>query len=200
MADYTGIADTGEGILRLLRDALVPGLLGSPDQIGLCPPEDHGDLAVGVWLYDVKEEVNIQMHDMVHVDRQSQRYPSIYLTLYFMITLYLHGGSREHQIMGRIIQALRDQPVLDAECFAPAREASGLNIRLQMQNLPIHEKMRIWTVPNASYRASLFYTAGPVEIRSGRKKAVQRVRDIQYRFIGEQEGEGMMEQRETRTT
>lgn len=187
MADYTNIANTGEGILNLLKEALVPELLNSPDQIGLCTPEEPGDFAVGVWLYDVKEEQNFQMHDMINVNRQSQRYPSMYLTLYFMITLYLQSdlkyrASQEHQIMGKIIQTFKDQAVLDADLFVPSEEASGLNIRIQMQNLSIDEKMRIWTVPNTSYKASLFYTAGPVEIKSGRKKAVHRVRDVEYRF------------------
>lgn len=185
MADYTKIADVGNGLLDLLREALVPELLSSPDQIGLCAPEEHGDFAVGVWLYDVKEDQGIQMHDMVNVGQKSQRYPSVYLTLYYMITLYLQSDLKyravqEHQIMGKIIQMFRDQAVLDRDTLASVEEASGLDIRIRMQDLPIEEKLRIWTAPNMAYKASLFYTAGPIEIRSARKKAVRRVRDVQY--------------------
>lgn len=187
MSDYSKIADVGNGILELLKEALVPGLLGSPDQIGLCSPEEHGDFMVGVWLYDLKEDAGIQMHDMVDVGQKSQRYPSAYLTLYYMVTLYLQSDLKyravqEHQILGRIIQAFRDQAVLDRDSLEPEEEASGLDIRLRMLDLPIEEKLRIWTAPNTAYKTSLFYTAGPVEIRSGRKKAVRRVRDVQYEF------------------
>ena len=172
MADYTKIADTGNGILTLLKEALIPELLNSPDQIGLCSPEDHGDYAVGVWLYDVKEDTSIQAHEMADIGRNTQRYPSAYLKLYYMLTLYLQSdlkyrAAQEHQIMGRI-----------------TGEPGGANIRLQMLDLDMEVKTRIWTVPNAAYRASLFYSAGPVEIPSTRMKSVRRVQEIKYRFAG----------------
>ena len=190
MEDYTKIANTGNGIVELLKEALVPELLNSPDQIGLCSPEDHGDFAVGLWLYDLREDTDIQMHDMVDLGR-SLCYPSVYLTLHYMVTLYLQSDLKyravqEHQIMGRIIQALKDQAVLDAESLKPTEDASGMNIRIQMNNPSIEEKMRIWTFPNTAYRTSLFYTAGPVEIKSTRKKEVRRVRDIQYHFTDQE--------------
>ena len=127
MADYTKIADTGNGILTLLKEALIPELLNSPDQIGLCSPEDHGDYAVGVWLYDVKEDTSIQAHEMADIGRNTQRYPSAYLKLYYMLTLYLQSdlkyrAAQEHQIMGRIIQAFRDKAALSPDTFLPTGE------------------------------------------------------------------------------
>lgn len=187
MSDYTKIADMGNGLVALLKEALIPELLNSPEQIGLCSPEDRGDFAVGVWLYDVREDTNIQAHEMTNIGRNSQRYPSAYLTLHYMITLYLQSdlkyrAPQEHQIMGRIIQALRDHAALDPESFTPVEGAAGANIRIQMQDLEMEEKLRLWTVPNSAYRTSLFYTAGPVEIQSTRMKTVRRVREIDYRF------------------
>lgn len=192
MADYTRIADIGNGILELLKGALVPELLNSTDQIGLCPPEEHGDFAVGVWLYDLREDQGVQMHDMVNMGSKTQRYPSAYLTLYYMITLYLQSDMKyravqEQQILGRIVQTFRDQAVLNRDSLAPAEEASGMDIRIRMQDMPIEEKLRIWTVPNAPYKTSLFYTAGPVEIPSARKKAVRRVRDVRYELQRKQQ-------------
>ena len=189
MADYTKIADTGNGILALLTEALIPELLNSPDQIGLCSPDEHGDYAVGVWLYDVKEDSSIQAHEMANIGRNTQRYPSAYLTLYYMITLFLQSDLKyravqEHQIMGRIIQAFRDKAALNPDTFAPTGESGGANIRLQMREMNIEEKVRLWTVPNAAYRTSLFYTAGPVEILSTRKRSVRRVQEIDYRSTG----------------
>ena len=184
---YTKIANTGNGIVELLKEALVPELLNSPDQIGLCSPEDHGDFSVGIWLYDLKEDTDIQMHDMVDLGQKSQRYPSVYLVLRYMITLYLQSdlkyrASQEHQIMGRIIQTFKDQALLDTETLKPTEDRMGMNIRIQMQDLSIEEKMRIWSFPNVPYKTSLFYTAGPVEIKSAKTKTVRRVRDIQYQF------------------
>ena len=64
--------------------------------------------------------------------------------------------------------------------------SGGANIRIQMQDLEMEEKVRLWTVPNAAYRTSLFYNAGPVEIQSVRKKSVKRVMEINYRFAGKE--------------
>lgn len=193
MSDYTKIADTGNGIVTLLKDALVPELLNSPDQVGLCSPEDHGDFAVGVWLYDVREDTSIQAHEMTNIGRNTQRYPSTYLTLHYMITLYLQSdlkyrAPQEHQIFGRIIQALRDNAAMDPDSFTPVEGIEGATIRIQLQNLEMEEKLRLWTVPNSAYRTSLFYTAGPVEIQSTRKRTVKRVREIDYRFTRKETG------------
>lgn len=192
MSDYTKIADTGNGVIALLKDALIPELLNSPDQIGLCSPEDHGDFAVGVWLYDVSEDTSIQAHEMTNIGRNTQRYPSTYLTLHYMITLYLQSdlkyrAPQEHHILGRIIQTFRDHAAMDPDRFTPLEGATGTNIRIQMKDLELEEKLRLWTVPNMAYRTSLFYTAGPVEIQSTRRKTVARVREIDYR-IAEKEG------------
>lgn len=192
MSDYTKIADTGNGMVALLKEALVPELLNSPDQIGLCSPDDHGDLAVGIWLYDVREDTSIQAHEMTDIGRNTQRYPSTYLTLYYMLTLYLQSDLKyrfpqEHQIMGRIIQTFRDHAIMDADSFVPVERSARENIRIQLQDLELEEKLRLWTVPNAAYRTSLFYTAGPVEIQSARLKSVARVREIDYRFAGKEE-------------
>ncbi|MCI8834172.1 MAG: DUF4255 domain-containing protein [Ruminococcus sp.] len=185
MADYSKIAEVGNGILELLKEALVPELLNSADQIGLCSPEDHGDFTVGVWLYDLAEDSGLQMHEMIDEGRNSQRYPSVYLILRYAITLYLQSDLKyravqEHQILGKIIQTLKDHAALDEKTCMPAEHSSGRTIRLQMQELPVEEKIRVWTVPNVPYKTSLFYTAEPVEIRSARTRNVKRVREIQY--------------------
>ena len=187
MADYTKIYDTGEAIVKLLKEALVPELLNSADQIGLCSPEEHGDFSVGVWLYDLKEASELQMHDMMNVGRGAQRYPSTYLMLRYMITLYLQSdlkyrAAQEHQMLGKILQTFKDHAVLDGETFTPTEDTSGLNVRIQLQELSIEEKMRTWAFPNMPYKTSLFYTAGPVEIKSSKTKNIQRVREVQYHF------------------
>ena len=73
-----------------------------------------------------------------------------------------------------------------SDLFLPAEGSGGANIRIQMQDLEMEEKVRLWTVPNAAYRTSLFYNAGPVEIQSVRKKSVKRVTEINYRFAGKE--------------
>ena len=88
--------------------------------------------------------------------------------------------------MGRIIQVFRDNAAISPDSFTRAEGAAAGNIRIQMQDLEMEEKLRLWTVPNAAYKTSLFYTAGPVEIQSTRKKSVKRVREIDYRYAAKE--------------
>ncbi|MCC8030066.1 MAG: DUF4255 domain-containing protein [Lachnospiraceae bacterium] len=187
MADYSTIANTAQELLRRLTDALVPELISTRDLIGLCAPDDHGDYTVGIWLYDIRENNDIQMHDMISVGQNAQRYPSAYLNMRFMITLFLQSdlkyrAEQEQQILGRIIQMLRDQATMAAGEMLTSGEASGPDMRIRMMNLSMEDKIRLWTVPGTAYRPSLFYEIGPAEILSGRKKDVKRVRDINYRL------------------
>ena len=42
------------------------------------------------------------------------------------------------------------------------------------------DKMRIYSVPNAGYKLSLFYRAAPVEIESTRSRRAARVMDVDF--------------------
>ena len=77
---------------------------------------------------------------MVNLGQKSQRYPSAYVTLRYMITLYLQSDLKyraiqEHQIMGKIIQTLKDHALLEGEAAGLMPEPSSMGVRIQMQEL-----------------------------------------------------------------
>lgn len=180
---YTGIAQTGERLLELLQREMVPEAVSHAKQIGLCAPPERGDYLVGIWLYDIRECAELRSHRMVTLDSERQRYPSTYVNLYYMITAYSDGdikyrARQEAQMLGKIIQTLKDAAVIDGGGMSGGREEPASQI-VQL-DLPMEDKLRIYHVPDGSYKTSLFYEIGPVELESEKEHSVRRVVDVSY--------------------
>jgi hypothetical protein len=180
MADYTVVSEVGNALVRLLREQLVPGDIINPESIGLCSPEDKGDIMLGLYLYDVRESEEVRSSTMINVDAKLQKYPSSYLSLYYMITAYSNGdikfrSSEEQKLLGRTIQVFADNSIIDPRTYEPVPKDSGSAIHLEMLQMNLEEKLKIWTVPNKAYKLSLFYKVTPVELESAKVKEVQRV-------------------------
>ncbi|WP_288543834.1 DUF4255 domain-containing protein [uncultured Clostridium sp.] len=185
MGKYTSIAEVGMAIVRLLRKELVPDTLQNPDAIGLCSPTDRGDYMVGIYLYDIRESEELRVNTMIARGAQELLYPPSYVNLYYMITVTSTGdikyrSEEEHKILGRIVQVLADYPCLDRETLEPVTSRKQLDVELSMQNLTLEDKMRIYSVPNAGYKLSLFYRAAPVEIESTKSRRTVRVMEAEF--------------------
>lgn len=185
MGKYTSIAEVGMAIVRLLRRELVPDTLQNPDAIGLCSPTDRGDYMVGIYLYDIRESEELRVNTMIARGAQELLYPPSYVNLYYMITVTSTGdikyrSEEEHKILGRIVQVLADYPCLDRETLEPVTSRKQLDVELSMQNLTLEDKMRIYSVPNAGYKLSLFYRAAPVEIESTKSRRTVRVMEAEF--------------------
>lgn len=179
---HTRIAEAGNALVELLRLHMVPDVVKHPEKIGLIHPSDKGDYSVGVWLYDIFECGELQSHSMISIDSRRQKYPSCYVSLFYMITAYSgsdvrYRAAEEQEILGKIVQILKGHAVLKGFC-----EINGEEIlcSFKMQNLSMEEKQHIFSVPNLGYRTSLFYELGPVEIESERTREVTRVVDTQF--------------------
>lgn len=186
MASYTVIADVGAALVRLLQSNMVPNVVMNAESIGLCSPDDKGDIMLGLYLYDIRESEEYRNSTMVNIDARSQRYPSLYLTLYYMVTAYSNGDIKfrsleEQKMLGKAMQVLGDSSMLDARSLEPAQNAVDA-LRIELLPLNIDEKMKIWNVPNKPYKASLFYKVTPVELESEKKKNIQRVVDMEFEF------------------
>lgn len=181
--NYTAVAESGKLLVQLLRNQLVPDAVLNPDHIGLCSPADKGDLELGIHLYDLKESEDFRQQNMTMADTKTQRYPSTYLSLYYMITAYSNGdikyrSEEEQRILGKVIQALADYPTLGSDQLVSSLPGGGITPVLTMLNLNMEEKLRVWNVPNSAYKTSLFYKLGPLEIESSRTRKAKRVVDI----------------------
>ena len=178
MAGYSVIADVGNAIVRLLREHMVPDVVMSADSIGVYTPDDKGDFSLGVYLYDIRESKEVRESGMIDEGFHRQKYPSAFLELYYMVTAYSNGDVKfrsleEHKILGRAAQTLMDYPRI---------ELGETQARIELLQLENDEKMRLWNVPNVPYKLSLFYRVAPVELESGKMRAVTRVTSIDIAF------------------
>lgn len=181
MGNYTIIADTGMRLVTMLQDALVPELISSDSEIGLRSPEDRGDVALGLFLYDVRQSEEVfQPMRVVHNERISR--PPLYLSLYYMITAYARGDAayrltQDALILGRVIQFFHDNPVIPVE-KVDAQAADGIELHVQMLDLDMDEKSKIWSFPNVGNRLSLFYRISSVAVDSAVSRAFARVAEV----------------------
>lgn len=184
MAGYTAIAETGSALVKILQEAVVPDLVPNENGVGLCSPLDKGDTALGVYLYDVRENEEIRVSGMLNTQLDRQQYPSVYLSLYYMITAYSNSdlkfrASEEQRLLGRALQALHDRnsiPVWELGA------GSGISLRIELQNLQLEDKLKIWNMPEVPFRPSLFYKVSPVEVESTRTRKISRVTEASFEW------------------
>lgn len=181
--DYTIVSSVSGALVKLLRDAMVPKVLEGRDMIGLCTPEDHGDVTLGIWLYDIRENDELRINGMLPFDDTQLKYPPMYLNLHYMVTAYSemdirYRAEEEHRLLAKAMQVLRDSSVLDADTLAPVGTADPADLRIEFQNFTMEDKMKAWNGLHVPYRLSLFYRVAPVELESMIRRKVVKVTQI----------------------
>ena len=183
MGKFTVIADVGQALVHLLQDSLCPDVVFSPDTVGLCSPVDKGDMVLGIHLYDIRESREVRGNEMINQGPSCQRYPSLYLTLSYMITAYSKADVKyraleNQRILGKVIQTLQDHSVLSADTLTPVNRGAGLDLHIEMLRVDMEEQRKIWNASSEAYQTSLFYQVSPVEMESTRTRKIQRVVDV----------------------
>lgn len=177
MAKYSIIADAGEALVELLCGGLVPELIPDKNGICLCSPAEKGDVSLGIWLYDIRESSEVRTSGLMDMGGREQRFPPMYLNLYYMLTAYASSdlkfrAAQEHRILGRAMQVLQDNNRI------AARSPGDMDMRIELLSLEIQEQREIWSGGEMPYRTSLFYRVTPAVLESEKRVAVSRVRDV----------------------
>ena len=185
MANYNIVSDISDALVKLLREGMVPEIIPNSEGIGVCHPSDKGDLSLGIYLYDIKRNIDIIDNDMVPVGTSKQRSPSSYLDLYYMITAYSTSDIKfrsieEAKILGRAIQLLEGTSLLKGEVFGNSFSELKYPPKIEMLDLESEEKRRIWNMTDTPYKLSLFYKVYPVEIESVKIKSITRVVEADF--------------------
>lgn len=186
---YEMIENVGNLLVELLCRELVPDLVPYDSNIGLCSPDNHGNFTLGIYLYDISENEDVRASGMVNAGVKKQRYPSIYLSLYYMITVYSdsdiqYRAQEEHKILGKVIQTFRDNSTLSQAVMG---EGVAMPAQIQLQRMERFEKIRMWNFANEPYKLSLFYQVQPVEISSVRTREIARVKETGFTMLEEGE-------------
>ena len=185
MGSYTIVSDIGNMIIGLLKEEMVPEIIASADAIGMCSPAEKENVSLGLYLYDVRESESVRVNGMQSDGLSRQKYPPMYLDLYYMLTAYSMSdakfrSSEEQRILGRVMQILHDHPSISPETMTFGASPFGETIRIEMMQINTEEKVKLWNNPNTAYRLSVFYKVSPVLLESTRSVATARVTALDF--------------------
>lgn len=188
MSRYTVISDVSSGLVNILSTGLVPDIIPNVNQIFLGNPKENPRASLCIYLYDIREERGMHGNHMIREGIDRQRYPSVYMTLCYMITALSGSESKfraleEQKILGRVIQVLNEHCVLDKTNYKSTEENHPANLRIMLQNIEHDEKLKIFQAQDMPYKVSLFYLVSSVELQSTKEKDVSRVFEYQIDYV-----------------
>ena len=172
MADYTIIADVSSYIVKTLREKMCPEPVPSPNNIEISSPAAQDvDYIVGLYLYEIKEEMQVSRPPVVERGRIQLVQPPRPYSLYYMV--FINGSSQMglkapdiQKIIGRIAQIVNDNSFVYPQQLQPWLDEGEPPIVLSQAKMTLEEKVRVWQAINKPYEISLFYKAAPVFLSS----------------------------------
>ncbi len=186
MADYSIIADVSSYIVKNLRAKMCPEPIPSANNIEISSPASQDvDYIVGVYLYDIKEDVEVNHPEYVRRGRvQLSKAPRPY-ALYYMV--FINGGGQMglkdpdvQKIIGKVAQIVNDNNAVRPKLLQSWLADDEPPIVLSQAKISLEEKVRVWQAINKPYQVSLFYKASPVFLSSGEIIDTPRVTDAQF--------------------
>lgn len=185
MGSYTIISDIGNLMTGLLKSNMVPDIIVNADAIGLCSPAEKENVSLGLYLYDIKESDSVRVVGMQPTGLTRQKFPPMYLDLYYMLTAYSMSDSKfraseEQRILGRAMQLFRDHPTIGLGTMSFESNPASDAVKIELLAMDTADKMKLWNLPNMAYRLSLFYKVSPVPLDSTRSAAMRRVTELDF--------------------
>ena len=183
MADYPIISDVSSYIVRTLREKMCPEPIPSPNNIEISSPLSQDvDYLVGLYLYDIREDVEVTGPRYVQTGRAQISKPPRPYALYYMVFINGSGqmGLKDpdiQKIIGRIAQIVNDNSSVRPDELQSWLDTQEPPIVLSQAKISLEEKVRVWQAINKPYQISLFYRAAPVYLSSGEIIDTPRVTD-----------------------
>ncbi len=186
MADYPIISDVSAYIVRTLREKMCPEPIPSPNNIEVSSPLSQDvDYIVGLYLYDIVEDVQLSSPRLMERGRAELSKPPRPYALYYMV--FINGGSQMglkapdiQKIIGRVAQIVNDNNSVRPDELQSWLTTQEPPITLSQAKISLEEKVRVWQAINKPYQISLFYKAAPVFLSSGEIIETPRVVDASF--------------------
>ncbi len=196
MADYPIISDVSAYIVKTLREKMCPEPIPSPNNIEISSPASQDvDYLVGIYLYDIREEVEVTSPRYVQRGRVEISKPPRPFALYYMVFINGSGqmGLKDpdmQKIIGKIAQIVNDNNSVLPNELQSWLDTQEPPIVLSQAKISLEEKVRVWQAINKPYQLSLFYKAGPVYLSSGETITTPRVTEASFELgiTGEERG------------
>ena len=186
MADYPIISDVSAYIVRTLREKMCPEPIPSPNNIEISSPLSQDvDYIVGLYLYDIVEDVQVTTPRLFERGRAELSKPPRPYALYYMV--FINGSSQMglkapdiQKIIGRVAQIVNDNNSVRPDELQSWLTTQEPPITLSQAKISLEEKVRVWQAINKPYQISLFYRAAPVFLSSGEIIATPRITDARF--------------------
>jgi len=186
MADYPIISDVSAYIVRKLREKMCPEPIPSPNNIDISSPLSQDvDYLVGVYLYDIVEDIQVIQPRMIEQGRAQLTKPPRPFALYYMV--FVNGSGQMglkapdiQKIIGKIAQIVNDNNTVRPDELQPWLTTQEPPIVLSQAKISLEEKVRVWQAINKPYQISLFYKAAPVYLSSAEIIETPRVVDASF--------------------
>ena len=197
MADYPIISDVSAYIVKTLREKMCPEPIPSPNNIEISSPLSQDvDYLVGLYLYDIREDVEVTGPRYLQRGRAQMTRPPRPYALYYMVFINGSGqmGLKDpdiQKIIGRIAQIVNDNCSVFPNELQSWLDTQEPPIVLSQAKISLEEKVRVWQAINKPYQISLFYRAAPVYLSSGEYINTPRVADASFEvaITGEERGD-----------
>lgn len=190
MADFSVVADTSAGLLKLLREQMCPTPVSAPESIRLAAPTDkNGDFQLGLYLYDLRELGEYRAGAMQRGADNIRRRPPRPLTLHYMLFLnskaqITTGAEAEQRILGRALQVLSDYPAVDVNELHPYSPEPEESAAISLLTLTFEEKTKIWAALSTPYQLGVYFSVSPLMLSSRLEESFARVREVEIRGKG----------------
>ena len=182
MADYPIISDVSAYIVKKLREKMCPEPIPSPNNIEISSPASQDvDYLVGVYLYNIEEDLQVTTPRMVERGRAELTRPPRPFALYYMV--FINSGLNAvdiHKIIGKIAQIVNDNNSVRPDELQSWLTTQEPPIVLSQAKISLEEKVRVWSAINKPYQISLFYKAAPVYLSSAEVITTPRVVDASF--------------------
>ena len=186
MADYPIISDVSAYIVRKLREKMCPEPIPSPNNIEISSPLSQDvDYLVGVYLYDIVEDIQVIQPRMIEAGRAQLTKPPRPFALYYMV--FINGSGQMglkapdiQKIIGKVAQIVNDNNSVRPDELQSWLTTQEPPIVLSQAKISLEEKVRVWQAINKPYQISLFYKAAPVYLSSAEVIETPRVVDASF--------------------
>lgn len=183
MGAYTAVYEAGNGIVEHLRRHMTPEPVSKPELIGLGNPFEPEDYQLTVHLYHMEENSG-GVSGFVQESKTQQRLAPINLRLHYLITAHSKApvqsrAADEQRIMGRLLQVLRDEAIIDFSLLSGSLKDEGESLTVNVDKLNYEQMVKVWNSTSKPFKLSIACQCG-VTIRSNKVRTVSRVIDAAF--------------------
>ena len=185
MADYTALVEAGNALVEFLREELTPEPISKRDLISLCSPHESENNQLTVYLFHLEEDAQAGQGGFYPYSRDVEKARPTVMTASVLITAHSIAPVQmrqadQYRMMGAVIQAVKDMPILDKKYLSGSQAQAGEELHLSVERPNFDQLIKIWNNNTAPYKLSVVIKVTGISIESKRTRRVRRVVDVVF--------------------